>query len=177
MLGSDEEGHAIRVRVTFTDDGGTEETLTSAATAAVAALPPLTAAFENVPAEHDGDAFTIRVRFSEAPAVGFSVLRDEAFAVTGGAVTRATRVDGRDDLREIHIQPAGTGDVSATLLGGRPCGGAGAVCTSDGRALSNSPRRSCAARRRCRWRTRRCRRVRGRRWRSPSRWTARRGAR
>ena len=38
-LVSDEEGKAIKVRVSFTDDAGNEETLTSAATAAVAAKP------------------------------------------------------------------------------------------------------------------------------------------
>ena len=38
-LTDDEEGKAIKVRVSFTDDAGNQETLTSAATAAVAAKP------------------------------------------------------------------------------------------------------------------------------------------
>ena len=61
-------GSAVRVRVTFTDDAGHEETLTSAATAAVAPrLVPLAAALEGVPAEHDGRrrAFSFEVVFSE----------------------------------------------------------------------------------------------------------------
>ena len=38
-LVSADEGKAIKVRVSFTDDAGNEETLTSAATAAVASRP------------------------------------------------------------------------------------------------------------------------------------------
>ena len=43
---ADDQGKAIKVRVSFTDDGGNDETLTSAATAAVAAAPntPVTGA-------------------------------------------------------------------------------------------------------------------------------------
>ena len=40
VLTAAEEGKTVRVRVTFTDDAGTEETLESAATAAVAATLP-----------------------------------------------------------------------------------------------------------------------------------------
>ena len=39
-LAADDEGKAIKVKVSFTDDGGNAETLTSAATAAVAAAVP-----------------------------------------------------------------------------------------------------------------------------------------
>ena len=47
-------GSAVKVRVTFTDEGGHEETLASAATEMVAPrLPPLTAEFRGVPDEHD----------------------------------------------------------------------------------------------------------------------------
>ena len=131
-------GQTLKVRVTFTDDKGTEETLVSAATEVVTV--PLTAAFENVPPAHDGSSiFTFRVRFSESPAVSYKVLRDESFAVTGGSVDKARRVDGRNDLREIHVQPAGKGEVTLTLVGGRPCGTYGAICTADGRKLSNTP--------------------------------------
>ena len=56
----------------------------------------------------------------------------------GGTVKRARRVDGRDDLREIHVEPSGWGDVAVTLPGGRACGTCGAICTADGRALSNT---------------------------------------
>ena len=82
-LTSSEQGKAIKVRVTFTDDAGNEESLTSAATATVAAAPsPLTASVHNTPTSHDGQsAFTFELRFSEAPRDDFSyrTLRDHAF--------------------------------------------------------------------------------------------------
>ena len=137
-----DKGKVITVRVTFTDDGGTQETLVSAATDAVTAVP-LTASFEDVPAEHDGsNIFTFRVRFSREPSVSYRVLRDHgAFTVNGGTVKRATRVNGRNDLREIHIEPSTDGAVTVTLVGGRVCDTTGAVCTADGETLSNAPRR------------------------------------
>lgn len=101
---------------------------------------PLTARFEGVPASHGGPGvvFTFRVRFSEAPDVSYVVLRDQAFSVSGGTVRRARRVDGREDLREIHVEASTWGAVSLTLQGGRACGSVGAICTDDNRNLSNS---------------------------------------
>ena len=101
-------------------------------------LAPLTASFRKVPAEHDGTTFTFRVKFSEDADVTPRVLRESAFDVTGGRVRRAPRVNGRHDLREIHIQPSGSGAVSITLPATTNCDAAGAICTSDGRPLSNS---------------------------------------
>ena len=99
----------------------------------------LTATFEKVPSEHDGtNVFTFRVAFSEPVPTRYRVLRDQSFAVSGGQVKRARRVDGRADLREIHVEPSGHGDVTVTLAGGRACGTAGAICTADGKALSNT---------------------------------------
>ena len=128
-----------------TGDGGKRLSAAAAVTvpgpeAAVASDPDaLTAAFEEVPAEHDGEsAFTFRVRFSEPAAFSYEVLRDESFAVAGGTVTKALRVDGRNDLREIHVAPAGVGDVTVTLAGGRACGTTGAVCGAGGKVLSNT---------------------------------------
>ena len=101
-------------------------------------LAPLTASFRKVPAEHDGTTFTFRVKFSEDADVTPRVLRETAFDVTGGRVRRSPRVNGRHDLREIHIQPSGSGTVSITLPATTNCDAAGAICTSDGRPLSHS---------------------------------------
>ena len=101
----------------------------------------LTASFEGVPEAHggpDSEAFTFRVRFNLEPRVSYKVLRDESFAVTGGEVRKARRVDGRDDLREIHVEPEGWDDVRVMLAGGRACGTRGAVCTADGKVLANT---------------------------------------
>ena len=106
-----------------------------------AAVDPdaLTASFEGVPEAHDGSSpFTFRVRFSLEPRVSFRVLRDESFAVTGGEVDKARRVDGRNDLGEIHIEPEGWDDVTVALGGGRACGTEGAICTAGGKVLANT---------------------------------------
>ena len=99
---------------------------------------PLTASFEKVPAEHDRTTFVFHVRFSEDPAVSYLVLRDESFGVTGGEVVSARRKDGRDDLREIHVEPSGYGDVTVSLAPTTDCDARGAICTVDDRPLSSS---------------------------------------
>ena len=126
-----DEGETLKVRVGFTDDAGNEESLTSAATGVVAAAPELlTASFENVPSEHDGEtAFRFRVAFSEPIAISFRSLREDAFETTGGRVTRGTRVDGRKDLFEITVEPDGDGELTIALPAGRDCAVSGAICT------------------------------------------------
>ena len=97
----------------------------------------LTAAFEGLPAAHDGEtAFTFRIAFSEDVATSVSEMRDQALTVTGGTVTGAARVDGRADLWSITVTPSGTGAIAILLPAGRDCAEAGAVCTADGRQLS-----------------------------------------
>ena len=97
----DDEGKPIQVRVTFTDDAGNAESLTSyaklsappliipdeepppkstatreareAQEAQEAAETPLTAAIHDAPESHDGqEDFTFELRFSEEPKEGFS---------------------------------------------------------------------------------------------------------
>ena len=71
------------------------ETLTSAATGAVAAEPaPLTASISAAPESHDGNSsFTFELHFSEEFYVSYKALRDYAFTVTGGEVTKADRLN------------------------------------------------------------------------------------
>ena len=139
-----EAGNTIRVRATFTDDGGTEETLTSAATAAVESN--LTASFSEAPSEHDGSgAFEVRVLFSEALAGGGSGRRiARSLALSGATRGDVRRVDGRRDLYRFQLRPSGNGAVTVSLASTGACGGAAAVCTSDGRALSNVPEATIA---------------------------------
>ena len=99
----DDEGKAIQVRVTFTDDAGNAESLTSYAVLSTPPLiipdeetppkstatreareaqgeqesaeTPLTAAIHDAPESHDGqEDFTFELRFSEEPKEGFSSL-------------------------------------------------------------------------------------------------------
>ena len=135
-----DEGKRLQVRVSFTDDAGHEESLTSAATDAVAAAPePLTASFEGLPAEHAGQgSFSFRVAFSEGINVSYTTVRDASFTVTGGDVTRARRVDKRRDLWKITVEPDSDGAVTVRLPETTDCGASGAICTGDGRRLSHS---------------------------------------
>ena len=134
-LTSAEAGRTVKVRVTFTDDGGTQESLVSAATAAVTV--PLTARFASVPESHEGAAsFTLELHFSEGIPLSFRTLRDLALEVGGGAVRRAKRLTSGSNLGwRLTVGPDGQ-DAVSIVLPSRACTQSGAVCTSDGRALA-----------------------------------------
>ena len=141
-LTASEQGQTIQVKVSFTDDRNNAETLTSAATVEVAAAAPLTATFQALPDSHDGSAtFTFQVLFSEDVGISYVNMRDDAFTVDEGDVTGARRVDGRNDLWEVTVEPDGDDGVAVTLTGNRACTTAGAVCTREDspRQLTNSP--------------------------------------
>ena len=143
-LVDDDEGKAITVRVSFTDDADNGEELTSAATDAVVAAvvkPRLTASVHNVPSSHDGSAtFTFEMRFSEDPKPDFSytTVRDHAFTVTGGSVTYVRRLEPGKNIRwEITVTPDSSADVAIALNATTDCEAGGAICTEDGRNLSD----------------------------------------
>ena len=114
-----------------------------------AAVPPLRASFANVPAEHDGGTvFTFEVRFSEAFRLSYVTMRDDVLTVTNGRVTRAQRLDNPHHEHE-GMQPnrtwkisvrsdAASEDVTIVLPATTSCDASGAVCTGDGRKLSNT---------------------------------------
>ena len=141
-LTADEEGLAIQVRVTFSDDAGHQETLTSEATLAVAPKPtPLTATFSNMPDSHDGSTeFTFDLTFSENFPLSYKTLRDHAFTEDdNGPITRAQRkVQGSNLAWTITVEPKGNGAITITLPETTDCNADGAICTDDGRKLSNS---------------------------------------
>ena len=104
--------------------------------------PPLTASFVDLPEAHDGEsAFRFRLAFSERIAISFRSLREDAFQVAGGRVTRGKRVDGRKDLFEITVEPDGNGEVAISLPAGRECSVSGAICTwgPPRKQLTNTP--------------------------------------
>ena len=144
-LASADEGKTIKVRVSFTDDEGNQETRTSAVTVAVAAAPtPLTAATHDAPGSHNGqEKFTFELRFSEELGTGFSykTLRDYAFTVTRGTVAGARRLDSDSDTPnirwEISVTPDSTADVTVELPATEDCDAQGAICTADGTMLSS----------------------------------------
>ena len=139
-LTSSEQGQTIQVRVNFIDDRSNAESLASAATDAVtAALIPLTVSLENNPATHNGtDAFTFEIRFSEEFVQSFRNLKFDAFTVTGGTVKKAQRVEKPSNiLWRITVQPHANGNVTIVLPVTNDCDDQGAICTGDGRKLSN----------------------------------------
>ena len=77
------------------------------------------------------------VFFSEGIEIERGDFCDHALEVTGGSATRAERVDGRRDLWEISIEPICDDDASLVQPEVRSYDEAGAVCTGDGRWLSN----------------------------------------
>ena len=137
-IGAADRGKTIKVRVSFTDDAGYAETLTSEATALIP-HPPLTAEFSATPTSHYGHgAFTFRLRFSEEFDLSYITLRDHAFTVSGGSLTKASRRYRSSNMHwEIRVEPDGNGAVSIALPATTDCSAQGAICTSDGRMLSN----------------------------------------
>ena len=92
-LVSKDQGNAIKVRVSFTGDGGFNERLTSAS---VTIPAPLESFFDTgtVPTGHDGsNAFTFQVYFTEEPDLGFRKMRDHVLTVTNGNVHVAKRTN------------------------------------------------------------------------------------
>ena len=124
------DGRALSATISATVAGPAVETGPAA----------LTASFVDVPAEHDGEsAFTLRLAFSEPLSwMNGRRLRENVVAVSGGRATAAGRVDRRRDLWHLTVEPDSLADVTVTLGAGAACGTPAAVCTSDGRALSNT---------------------------------------
>ena len=143
-LADADEGKAITVKVSFTDDAENGEVVTSAATGTVAAavvMQPLTASTQSVPSSHDGSAtFIFELRFSEELVSDFSyvAMRDHVLTVTGGSVTYVRRLGPPSNIGwDIHVTPDSDGALIIVLPVTGDCGSDGAICTEDGRMLSN----------------------------------------
>ena len=143
-LVSADEGKTIKVRVTFNDDAGNAESLTSTATTAVAAQPAetpvdlLSASFANVPADHNGSNFTFDLNFSENVDAGYARIRDHALTVTGGSIASASRItQGSNQGWNVEVNPTGNEAITITLPETTDCNAARAICTDDSRKLSH----------------------------------------
>ena len=111
-------GKAIKVRVTFTDDATNEERLTSAATAAVAARPPLTVRLMFPVVSHHGasNVFAFDIRFSEEFPLSYKTLKFQAFAVTGGSILKAQRMRKPSNIYwRVTVRPDSNSDVTVLL--------------------------------------------------------------
>ena len=105
-------------------------------------VEPLTASFSGMPSEHDGSSFTFELQFSENPEVSFRTLKNHAFTVDEGDVTRAQRKNpqsaDKNKAWTITVEPDGNDTISITLPATTSCSSNRAICTDDGRKLSHS---------------------------------------
>ena len=98
----------------------------------------LTGSFEGTRATHDGDPFSVVVEFSEVVDIADAEFRDHTVSVTGARVETVARVPGRAKEWLIRVAPdSPSADVTVALAYGLPCTVDGAICTSDGRQLSD----------------------------------------
>ena len=102
---------------------------------------PLTAAFQALPADHDGNVFDLDLKFSE-PIINHYRWIDDAIQVlqgTTGGVRRHTR--GQNDRWILRVTPtAADKAVIVTVMSGGTCAGrqSRVLCTADGKVLSES---------------------------------------
>ena len=137
-------GHNVKVRVSFTDDDGSDETVTSSPVSVP--RPPLTAELvrtTGTPSNHNGsDTFTVQLNFSENFGVSYTTVRDHALDVTNGAVTSAARVNRtgyeRNQRWTMTIRPSSSNAIQITVRITTGCNDEGAICTPDGRMLSSN---------------------------------------
>ena len=102
-------------------------------------LPPLTASFVSVPAEHDGSGkFWLELTFDAPVAQGSRKHIRALLGATGGAVKRLRRKDGRRDHWKIRVEPSSHDAVTVSLAPSPACGETGAVCTPDGRTFTTA---------------------------------------
>ena len=102
-------------------------------------FPPLTGRFDLESTAHAGSPFMVGVRFSAPTTILRSNLRDRAVSVTGGRVTgaRRTTYSPMSEWWEIDVTPYSLGDVTIAVAHNLPCNNVAAICTSDGKRLSN----------------------------------------
>ena len=140
-VSDEDEGKTIRLRVSFSDDRGNDEALTSSATGAVAARPAqLTATFPASPfqsSRHKGDDDRPQVIVAfNLPVQSFDKTTPSV-SLTGATVSSLVRheEDGLENAWVFFLDPEGNDDVVFTLFAGQSCDGGG-ICTGEGKMLS-----------------------------------------
>ena len=149
VLAAADAGNRIKVEVSYTDDDGTPETVTSAAwppEGSIAAAPQaeesnadaaggVTAAFWNAPGTHDGAGeFTVELHFSEEPPLSYKTVQGSLLETANATIRGARRLTPGSNLGwEIRVRPDGAGAITLTLPV-RPCAETNAICV-DGAAL------------------------------------------
>ena len=109
--------------------------------AAEATVPgtPMTAAFTETPASHDGTAaFLLHLEFSHEPKqFSYRTVRDGLFDVSGGRIAKARRLEKGRNLRwEVRVEPDGEGAVTFAARATADCAAQYAACDADGRKFA-----------------------------------------
>ena len=101
-----------------------------------------------MPDEHNGLEFSFSLTFSGEPDDDFSygTLKNHAFDVDNGSISKAQRQEsGKNRKWTIYVVPTGTAAVTVTLPPTTgACTSSSAICTEDGRKLSNRNSRAVA---------------------------------
>ena len=103
----------------------------------------LTAQFTQAPPVHDGSTpFLLQFEFSHAPkGYSYRTVRDDLFAVDGGAIAKARRlVKRRHQQWEITVAPDGDGAVRLEAVATLDCTATYAACDADGRKFDGALR-------------------------------------
>ncbi len=123
-----EEGEALSETVTTTVSGP-------------GGSAALTASFENVPEEHDGEnTFEVHVVFNEPPAGMRNRDIKAALQARGGTKKHVRAIDGNPAHRRIGVKPDGPGPVTLSFDPTADCAGPHALCTAAGGRLENGIR-------------------------------------
>ena len=109
-LADSDEGRAIKVRVSFTDDAGNEETLTSAPTAAVSAAPPPPPNNVHAVTQKSGAVELTWEAPQDATVTGYRIERSRADENRGGQ----QRSDGRPRDDHTLVEDTGSADTGYT---------------------------------------------------------------
>ena len=111
------------------------------ATGTVSDVAPLTAAFEGLPAEHDGaEAFAFEIVFGEEFAgLDLTAFQNGALEIGNGEfVSAALTTAGQNRRVTVRVRPSSVDDVTLALPAVTDCSLAGAVCATGGRMLSGA---------------------------------------
>ena len=99
----------------------------------------LTAHFQDMPEAHDGQSsFKFALLFNQEVDVSYRDMRDHVLQISEGTVKNARRLEPPSDRSwEYTVRPNSDTDMTIVLSVTSDCAAVGAVCTEDGKRLSN----------------------------------------
>ena len=128
----------LRFRLRVTDAGGLYAEDEVVVTVEAAATAPLTARVAVTGAARRKQRLYFRASLQRRGESRYVTLRDSAFEVTAGTVVNARRQSPPSNRSwHVEVEPTSDAGVELVLPAGRACDVTGAICTADGRRLSN----------------------------------------